>query len=352
MNSELANKTHLLITPDHLRRVAVIYLRQSTPEQVQKNTGSTAYQRSLAAVAQSYGWADSQIKIIDEDLGRSGSTTQGRTGWQRLQEMIEAGQVGAVFVANVSRLAREVSAFELFRMRAALHHTLLYSDGRLTDPANSNDAIVSQIMAMVAQFENRKRTEIMMQSKMTKAKRGEVVSRLPVGWVRGEDGKYEYDPATQDTIRTIIDTFRQTRAVHRTVKTLARAGVQMPCRKRGGQLYFQKPTASRVTFILTHPAYTGTYVYARTQPGGPVPASGRAKRIKLPGERWIKISNHHPAYMTPEEQEEIKAILRKNQFKRRSADRFHGTYPPNNNEGIHLITGKGPTRYQVVPKDF
>src|SRR5437016_2240859 len=127
MSNKVPTQSHALITCDHLQRFAVIYLRQSSPEQVQKNTGSTAYQRSLAAVARSYGWPDSQIKIIDEDLGRSGSTTRGRTGWKRLQEMIEANQVGAVFVANVSRLARQVHDFELFRMRAALHHTLLYS---------------------------------------------------------------------------------------------------------------------------------------------------------------------------------------------------------------------------------
>src|SRR5207237_10304963 len=166
----------------------------------------------------------SQIITIDEDLGRSSSTIQGRTGWERLQEMIDANQVGAVFVANISRLARQVYDFEVFRMRAALHHTLLYSDGRLTDPANSNDAIVSQMMAMVASFENRKRAEVMMQSRLAKAKRGEAVSPLPVGWIKGPDGKYDFDPPTKDTIRMIIDTFWQTRSLRQTVKTLVKAG--------------------------------------------------------------------------------------------------------------------------------
>lgn len=108
MNREIANRTHPAVTAEHIRRLAVVYLRQSTPEQVQKNTGSAQFQRSLAEVAQSYGWPDSQIKIIDEDLGRSGSSTHQRLGWQSLQRMIEARQVGAVFVANVSRLSRQV----------------------------------------------------------------------------------------------------------------------------------------------------------------------------------------------------------------------------------------------------
>ncbi|MEX0802447.1 MAG: recombinase family protein [Candidatus Binatia bacterium] len=320
MNSQNKNQSHPLIGPHHLRRFAVVYIRQSTKRQIIENSGSTTYQRNLTAVAHSYGWPDSQIKIIDEDLGRSGSSTQGRTGWQKLQDMIDADQVGAVFVVNISRLARQVHDFELFRMRAALHRTLLYSDGRLGDPANSNDAIIAQIMAMVAQFENRKRTEIMMQSKMTKAKTGEIVSRLPVGWIKESDGRFDYDPATEDAIRTIINTFWQTRSIRSTVIALAKAGVQIPCRKREGQLYVKKPTAARVTFILTNPAYTGAYVFAKTQPGGPVPTSGRPKRLKLPEGRWVNIPDQHPAYMTRQEQEEIRSILKKNQFKRRYGD--------------------------------
>ena len=181
MNREIANRTHPAITGDHLRRLAVVYLRQSTPEQVQKNTGSAQFQRSLAEVAQSYGWPDPQIKIIDEDLGRSGSSSQQRLAWQSLQRMIEAEQVGAVFVANISRLSRQVIDFELFRLRAALHNVLLYMDGHFFNPADSKDAILAQMTAMFAQFENRKRAEIMRHARFAKAKRGEAVSQLPLG---------------------------------------------------------------------------------------------------------------------------------------------------------------------------
>src|SRR4030095_6603779 len=107
-NSEITNQTHPMITHDHLRRLAIIYIRQSTEDQVRENTGSTEYQRSLAAVALAYGWEDSQIEVVDEDLGKSGSSTERRTGWQRLQNMIDADQVGAVFVANISRLSRQL----------------------------------------------------------------------------------------------------------------------------------------------------------------------------------------------------------------------------------------------------
>src|SRR5262245_12388467 len=232
MSENTAIQTHPWITPDHLRRLALVYIRQSTEEQVRENTGSTEFQRSLAEIARSYGWPDSQIEIIDEDLGKSGSSTEGRTGWERMQEMIDADKVGAVFVANISRLSRQVLDFELFRVRAELHKTLLYFDGRFVNPADSNDTIISQLPAMVAQTDHRKRAEISLNSRLAKAQRGEVVSRLPVGWIEGPDKGYYYDPETEQAIRLIIQTFWETRSIRQTVIGLAKAGVQIPCRKK------------------------------------------------------------------------------------------------------------------------
>ncbi|MGN6720678.1 MAG: recombinase family protein, partial [Candidatus Binatia bacterium] len=317
-NNEALDQIHPLLTPNHLRRLAVIYIRQSTEEQVRENVGSTAYQRSLSSVARSYRWSHSLIETIDEDLGKSGSSSERRTGWQRLQTMIAADQVGAVFVATISRLSRQVLDFELFRILAAGHKTLLYVDGRFVDPADSSDTIFSQVTAMIAQFENRKRTELMSQARITKAKQGAVVSALPVGWIKTPEGRYDYDPATKETIKQLIETFWRTRSIRGTVISLIKAEVKIPSR-RGQRVYFRKPTIGRVTRILQNPAYAGTYVFGRTesQPGGPVLARGQSKRIMAPEERWVKRVNNHPPYMSIEEQEEIKSILKKNIFVRR-----------------------------------
>ena len=91
------NQTHPIIKPDHLRRLAVVYCRQSSQKQVEQNTGSTQFQRNLAKLARNTPGRILPIIIIDDDLGKSGSTTIGRIGWQRLEGMIEADQVGAVF---------------------------------------------------------------------------------------------------------------------------------------------------------------------------------------------------------------------------------------------------------------
>ena len=107
-NTQLVTQTHPLITPDHLRRLAVIYIRQTTEEQVRENTGSTDFQRSLPTWHDPMDGRIAQIEIIDEDLGRSGSSSELRTGWQRLNSEIAAGQVGIVLVATISRLSRQV----------------------------------------------------------------------------------------------------------------------------------------------------------------------------------------------------------------------------------------------------
>jgi DNA invertase Pin-like site-specific DNA recombinase len=319
INKELAPETHPLVTREHRRRKAVLYIRQSSEEQVRENTGSTDFQRGLSSVAQKYGWPESQIETIDEDLGRSGSSSEGRTGWQRLQAMVAAGEVGVVIVATVSRLSRQFLDFEVFRLLAAANNTLIYTDGRFVDPTDSNDIIFSQMQAMIASYDNRQRVGLMSQARITKAKQGAVVSALPVGWIKAPDGAYDYDPETKDSIRLIIDTFREKRSLRQTVKALAKKGIPIPS-KCGKRIYFTKPTLGRVKAVLTNVAYAGTYAFGKTQslPGGPVLSNGQSKRIKVSEDRWIQTFDHHPAYMSREEQDQFKSILKENRFQRRN----------------------------------
>src|SRR5262249_59369163 len=108
MNTKPTNETHALITPEHLRRRAIVYYRQNGAD---RNTSSMLYQRSLADVARSYGWTDNLIEIIDEDCGKSGLSTLERRGLPRLEETIQARQRGALFVTDGSRSSRRLIAF-------------------------------------------------------------------------------------------------------------------------------------------------------------------------------------------------------------------------------------------------
>src|SRR5262249_29104896 len=124
-SDEAGTLSNPLITPEHRRRNAIVYLRQSSLKQLEENTGSQAYQRSQFELARAYGWPDDSIEIIDEDLGRSGSSVDRRSGWQRMLEQIAANAVGVVFAANISRLGREMLALEHLRVLASYHGTLL-----------------------------------------------------------------------------------------------------------------------------------------------------------------------------------------------------------------------------------
>jgi DNA invertase Pin-like site-specific DNA recombinase len=318
-NNQAPYLTHHLITATHLSRKAVIYIRQSSQEQVEKNTGSQTFQRSQVETARAHGWSKDQIEVIDEDLGKSGSTVDRRTGWQRMLEAIAANEVGVVFAANISRLGRQMLPIEELRLLASYHGTLLCLDNRFSDPSNPNDTVLTQITASIAQFENKKRTEHMSHARMAKARAGSVVSLLPVGWIKGPDGKYDYDPEVKDSIRIVIDTFWQHRSIRGTLKALLHAGIKLPG-KRGKQLNWRKPTLNNVRRILINPAYSGVYVFGKTESerGAPVLTTGQSPRAKVPEHRWVKIPDHHPAYMTPEQQEEIKRRLRDNNFVRRN----------------------------------
>lgn len=317
--NQAATLSHPLITPEHLARKVIVYLRQSSPEQVEKNTGSQAFQRSQEDLARAYGWPEDLIDVIEDDLGKSGSTVDRRSGWQQMLREIAANMVGAVFVANISRLGRQMLPIEELRILASHHGTLLWLDNRFSDPSDPNDTVLTQITASFAQYENKKRTEHMTKARMAKARQGSVVSLMPVGWIKTPNGKYDYDPAVKDRIFAIINTFMKVRSIRQTVKALTEAGIKVPARQ-GRRITFARPKLSNVRRLLINPAYSGVYVYGKTesQRGGPVLATGQSARVNVPEHRWVRIPDHHPAYMTVEQQEEIRRILKNNNFVRRN----------------------------------
>src|SRR5262245_50653058 len=147
--------THPLITKEHLKHGLALYIRQSSLKQVEENTGSTDYQRSLVNTALRYGWKKSQVILIEEDLGRSGTSSANRPGWNRLLGLIASGSIKAVVTANASRLSRNlVDLLELLNL-AARHAVLLIIDGKVTDPNDDNDIFFSRILGSIAEYENR-----------------------------------------------------------------------------------------------------------------------------------------------------------------------------------------------------
>ena len=301
------------ITSIHLRRKAVIYLRQSSARQVEINTGSQLHQRSQIELARQYGWRDDRIEMLDDDLGLSGTSADQRPGWRRMLDLVSANLVGAIFVVDISRLARNTLDLLNFITTCIRHDVLLIVGGRIMDPRDSQDLFFSQITAAVAEYENRLRATRMQEARRNKARRGEIVSHLPVGWVKGRDGAYDYDPETKDVISLVIQTFWQERSVRRTVRALNQNGIQLPSRApNANRLVWRQASFDAVSMFLHHPAYAGTYVYGRSAlvPGA-ITSGGNKVSKSLPESAWIKTPNALPPYLSEEDQASIKAFLKR-----------------------------------------
>ena len=322
---------HPLLTARHLALAALIYMRQSTMGQVKTNTGSTDVQRELVDLAVDYGYPEHAIRVIDEDLGKSGSTTRNRTGWDEMLRLIAAGVVGAVFFFDVKRLAREVGDFNELLVLCRYHNVVMVLDRRPTDPNNHNDAALLHVQAAFAELDNRSRADLMRRCRFAKAAKGETVSSLPVGWLEEKDGTFQFDPEVRPAIEDVIRTFFEVRTLRGTVARLNAEGKRMPTRYRklgkkgvsGRRLEWKRPTIDMVRRMLLLPAYAGFYAYGLTEhrPEFGLCPSGSPRRKRVPKEKWILIPNHHPAYLTVEQQDEIRRILQENGFAERSRPR-------------------------------
>jgi DNA invertase Pin-like site-specific DNA recombinase len=317
--SSVVRRTHPLISPAVLARRALIYLRQSTVGQTVEHWGSTEVQRDQVEAARAFGWRDDQIECVEEDLGRSAATAEGRSGFARLLKEVANGTVGAIFAGNVGRLARQVFDFEALRVLCRIHNVILVLDGRPCDPGNPADTVLTQIQAAFAEHDNRVRADGMRRARLKKASLGKIVSTLPVGWIEGRDGEYEFDPAVKHAIDLVFTTFRQVGSLRGTVMALRRAGARLPSRIRG-QIEWREPRTDRVGEFIHNEPYAGTYVFGRTEliPYGDHTVQGRSAKVVVPEERWIRLPGRLPAYVSAAEQQGFRDRLTQNGFANRS----------------------------------
>jgi DNA invertase Pin-like site-specific DNA recombinase len=312
-------RRHRLVTPSRLGRLAVVYLRQSTRAQVEKNWGSTAVQRDQRSLAVEYGWPAESILVVEEDLGRSGSSTEQRTGWQEMCRLIADNRVGAVFAMNEARLARQLLDFEGLRVLCRFHDALLVLDGRPVDADDPGEVATTQIKASIAQLENQMRVDTMSRARRAKARSGQTVSRLPVGWITLPDGTYDFDPEARAEISELFARFWEAGSVRALVRMLDREGKHRPVRQ-GRQVVRKRLDAQAVRFILQHPAYAGDYVYGRSEsrPDLGQRPNGHSRRAPAPPDQAIVIRDHHPAYVSRAEQQRIVERINANRFPTRA----------------------------------
>jgi len=300
------------IRPDHLDRLAVIYVRQSTLFQVRENTGSTTRQYDLVKRAADLGWTQASIQVVDQDQGQSGSSSIGRDGFQWLVAEVGLGHVGAVLSLEVSRLARSCSDWYRLLEICALTDTLVIDDEGVYDPGAHNDRLLLGFKGSMSEAELHWLKSRLQGGKMTKAEQGQLRFRLPIGLVYDPVGRIVLDPdeAVQEAVRLVFSLFEQSTSALAVVSTFARQHLRFPTRwwggKRADELIWSRLSHERVLNILHSPLYAGAYVYGRTKfrsrllPGEEPRVKGRTRR--LPQEDWpIVLLDAHPGYITWEQ---------------------------------------------------
>ncbi|GLR82644.1 recombinase family protein (plasmid) [Azospirillum oryzae] len=305
----------------HQRLQAVVYIRQSTPKQVQSNQESTRRQYQLAERARQMGWPASQIRVIDEDLGLSGASSRQRTGFQKLVAAIGLGEVGIILVTEVSRLSRCNSDWHRVIELCGVFRTLIADEDGVYDARDPNDLLLLGVKGTLFAAELHILRGRMRGNLLNKARRGELAQRLPVGFRRRHDGVAVQDP--DDAVRLAIATVFERFAVLRNARAVQRHFLEnqllLPrCAQTGataGSISWARPTYQMILQILTNPAYAGVFVYGRRKwevvPGEPPTTVNR--RVAL-AEWDIVVPDVYPACLTYDVYQANRRALRGNLY--------------------------------------
>jgi DNA invertase Pin-like site-specific DNA recombinase len=327
------------VTSSHLKRLAYCYVRQSTLKQVFENTESTKRQYALRERAVALGWPVVQIVTVDSDLGETATSVADRQGFQKLMTEVSLGRVGLVMGLEVSRLARNNADWARLLEICAITDTLILDEEGIYNPTDFNDRLLLNMKGTFSEVELHVLRSRLRGGILSKARRGELKTRLPTGFVYDHNGKTIIDPdkQVQQSIRLFFDIFQRTGAAFATVKAFAKDDVKFPCRVHlgpdKGELKWQRLTSSRALMILKNPRYAGAFYYGRQRSRKNV--DGSMTYFKVPRDEWIVlIKDAHPGYITWQQHEENLRRIRQNAVAYNVIDR---KTPPR--EGPCLLQG-------------
>jgi DNA invertase Pin-like site-specific DNA recombinase len=307
------------ITTNHLSRIAYVYIRQSTMAQLQRNMESRRVQERLVERAQAFGW--SQPRIIDDDLGCTASGVVERSGFERLLAAVCAGEVGAIFAFEASRLARNGREWHALLELCAVVDTVLIDTEAVYDPKFTNDRLLLGLKGTLSELELglfRARSQAAIREK---ARRGEYYGLVAVGYRKTRDGRLEKeaDLRVQRALEFVFEKFPQFGSARQLVRWLREEQIKIPRKEQAADdspICWRLPTQAALTSLLKNAVYAGAYVFGRSK-RRTIIEHGR-KRIMVrdcsdPAE-WeeIIIRDHHPGYISWEQYERNVEMLRQN----------------------------------------
>ena len=295
------------IQAGHLERHAVVYVRQSSPQQVLRNRESGLNQRALRERLVELGWPKNRVSVIDEDQGLSGKSSAGRDGFQKLAADVALGKIGIIMGYEVSRVARNCADWYRLLELGALFDTLIGDVDGIYNPRDYNDRLLLGLKGTMSEAELHSLRLRLDAGRLSKARRGELVHHLPTGLLRTSEGSVIFDPDTSisERIKLVLDKYLELSTVHKVLNYLVRRGLKLPRRQTAGlyagEVLWKDPSSSALYSIVKNPAYAGAFAYGR-RTGDPTrqvpgqPCSGRCRRRAT---QWIAlVKDVYPAYIT------------------------------------------------------
>src|SRR5262245_26535003 len=303
-----------------LTRRAFVYVRQSSMAQVLHHQESTRMQYDLTQRALALGWVPEAIEVIDEDQARSGTTTDGRTGFARLASAVAHGEAGGVFAIDVSRMARASEDWRRLLGLWGVAGVAVVDAQRIYDPNDQDDKLLLELKGTMSEAEIHWLRLRLQGARQHKARRGALRLPAPTGYQWGERG-FELDPdeAVQGAVRVIFERYAVEPSAWAVVRWARQTGFQMPTRRRSAEgdsaVQWTPLRILRLHGMLKNPVYAGVYAYGRRRERK-VLVDGQIRRVRpdtRDPERWgVKIEGAHPGYITWERYGQNQEKLRQN----------------------------------------
>ncbi len=308
------------ITSTHLKRKAILYIRQSTMRQVYENNESTIRQYALKEKLISLGWAEENITVIDSDLGQTGAESSGRDGFKQLVADLGSSEVGAVASIECSRLSRSSLDWGRLMEICAITRTVLIDDDGVYDPNSFNDRLLLGLKGTMSEAELHFLHARMRGGALNKAKRGEYKVPLPIGLVYNEVGQVIKDPnmEVQNAVMLFFEAFRICGSAFKMLSYYRKNGYKIPNNPQHGfsskEIIWVDLSSARAINMLHNPAYAGIYTYGKRQTVCTV--HGKKSRLKPVDEWHVYIKEHHESYISGEEYERNQEKLLQNYIRR------------------------------------
>jgi DNA invertase Pin-like site-specific DNA recombinase len=332
--------TSAKIREPHLDKLAIVYVRQSSAQQVLENRESTARQYALADYARLLGWTAERVIVIDEDQGQSGARADNRSGYQRLLTEVTLDHVGIVLGLEMSRLARSSKDWHHLLELCAIFGALLADQDGVYDPGDPNDRMLLGLKGTMSEVELHTMRNRLIRGRDNKAQRGEMFHGVPMGYVILPNDEVAFDPDEQarSVIQLVFDKFDEIGAIYGLMHDLVRNRIALPVRLRSGakkgELDWRRPSLPTLCQLLHHPIYAGAYAYGRRpcDPKAKFAATKKRGNQWKPMEEWkVLIHDRLPAYITWDRYLKNQERLRQN--------RRGQTTPGTPSRGASLLSG-------------